>query len=450
MKIIIESSNLEEITCGYKGGGKNKEERKKYLDLVYQITSRNPDLDYVDISNKLIDNLKASAKEELEKNTKINDDDKEKYRGYIDIIFSSEDLANDNNYIGKVNVVSLQIIYLFQIITHDEKIWLPRRGLEQYPSSIDSLLNKNNNYLNYTKTIECLKDPGLGSNLFSRIYFVWNGKTRDQQYPTDLDINLPIYFIPNIDYLTIDEFITNYNKNIHLCGITYDYTYVDGTLAKPLYFTYHDIIHSAELYISPRIINFYSYCNANIKNKSDLYSIKLFIFLGIHEADRVGLHKSVFEFDGYPGYDYRGEGIFRGMGRFYFKHDMKLFIPKKYRNCKDETEMSEEEITKERSDIKGYLIESFKKFREAYNTYNSIFKSIKTINQNKNTNYVITHRSTTKAKNSNSKSKSVKSNSVKPNSVKSNSRKSNSRKSPHSNSRNSNNKSNKKTPSKSK
>ena len=93
------------------GGGKlPKEERKKYMDLCNQMTSREEDLDYKSIADQMIEILKKHTMAEID--SLSEGERKTKMKKDLKTIFDNHK-HGDGNHIGRVNIVSLQVIILF-------------------------------------------------------------------------------------------------------------------------------------------------------------------------------------------------------------------------------------------------------------------------------------------------------------------------------------------------
>ena len=96
------------------GGGKlTREERAHYMSLCSQLTSRNPDLDYPDITAKMMDYLWKEADDKIDSlglDAEKTNDLKQ------DVAEIRDNVDNDDvNFIGRINIASLQIIILFTL-----------------------------------------------------------------------------------------------------------------------------------------------------------------------------------------------------------------------------------------------------------------------------------------------------------------------------------------------
>jgi len=133
MKIVFNTDSDVQI-----GGKITKEERIEYFSLVNQLTSRNPELDYETITGRLMEYLRREAFQKVDE-LGYEQSKKDKMKSDLEYIFSTTD-HSDTNYIGRINIVSFQIIILFTENCHP-------------PDSVFSV-NLNNEYDNYTNLRE--------------------------------------------------------------------------------------------------------------------------------------------------------------------------------------------------------------------------------------------------------------------------------------------------------
>ncbi len=96
------------------GGGKlSKDERAHYMSLCSQLTSRNPELDHPNITAEMMRYLWKDADDKIDslgldaEKTNALKQDVAEIRDNID--------NDDNNFIGRINIASLQIIILFTL-----------------------------------------------------------------------------------------------------------------------------------------------------------------------------------------------------------------------------------------------------------------------------------------------------------------------------------------------
>ena len=111
MRIRFESDVNDQV-----GGKLTKDERNTYLELCSQLTSRNPTLDYPSITQRLMDYLRRDAVEKIAE-LPTSPENKAKMNADLNTIFASTD-NEDTNYIGRINIVSLQVIILFTLNVH--------------------------------------------------------------------------------------------------------------------------------------------------------------------------------------------------------------------------------------------------------------------------------------------------------------------------------------------
>jgi len=346
------------------GGKITKEERIQYLELVNQITSRDPTLDYSDITSKLMDYLKKDALQKiadlhnaaptisstLQLLRSVNDSrssKEEKMKSDLEYIFSKID-HSDNNYIGRLNIVSLQIVILFTENCH--------------PPGTVFKVNFNNEYEEYQNLKEgdwksyvvmrdnLMKDKyskfiKMGSSDINNTFKVLYSYPIGNPYTTSVPPDNLIYLITILDYLSIDEINTSFLNKTIICGIVNNYVYADGRYLTPFEFLQHDITHgeSYEGLCYERIdnsrkdfISFYNFCKGNIDDKKRLYSIKFMFFLLIHESwcdffptrynpniTKQDVLSSVLD------------NQFLHMDRFLNTNDLELSLPKDYRGSKE-------------------------------------------------------------------------------------------------------------------
>jgi hypothetical protein len=246
-------------------------DRKVYLKLYNRITDNSrTDLEKNLDTNTIIDLLYKDIQIYLfdlpSQRDKINED--------IKYMFQSIDNA-DTNFVGKINIISLQCIILFTDICHD--------------SLIPFKVNINNSYNTYIKLF-----TGDWKN-----YSVMKSYLQDITISGYYNVLYPsktqelTYIIVMIKYFTLDEIITSFLDNIIFCGITLTNTYADSRYMTPFEFVEHDIVHGSNYQeicyerigqSKDNIKSFYDYCKIKNLNKSDMYCIKFMIFLLIHET----------------------------------------------------------------------------------------------------------------------------------------------------------------------
>lgn len=268
------------------GGNLQKDERKEYMDLCNQMTSRKPDItidpingvDYKSIADKMIETLLSHTIVEI--NSLYEGEKKEQMLNDFETISASMRVFDDTNHIGRVNIFSLQVIILFTLndVDYDP-------NFEKY-DVVGSVVIENFQTLieidwkNYGAVRDLLTTP---NNPISRLTVLYNKDEDDF-----------IYLITLIDLFTLDELnIAFLNKNI-LCGISYTSIFADGRNMNPYIFFDHDIIHGQNYkYVCFQIVRldlenvtkFYNYCRTYYREKKKKwYSIQVMIFLLIHES----------------------------------------------------------------------------------------------------------------------------------------------------------------------
>ncbi len=327
------------------GGKLTKKERTEYLVLCNQLTSRDPNISYNQITLNLLDYLKNDALDKIS-NLDITEDIKAKMVADLGTIFRGID-PGDTNYIGKINIVSLQIIILFTVNTIP--IGTVFSDNLNDPYACYQLLTETINWKDYMEVQEFFTSQdfftsdNIACNLFSVIYF----DSKREPYTTSASPEELIYVITILDYLTLDEIITSYLNNVIICGIASTFLYADGRYLTPFEFLEHDITHgqnynvchSIEKASTDKILSFYNFCKETNSDKSVLYSIKFMIFLLIHESwwdffpNNVNKNIDMSEFLSSISQNEYNAVI--SMDRFLNPNDLGLSIPKIYRESRD-------------------------------------------------------------------------------------------------------------------
>lgn len=268
------------------GGGKlQKDERKEYMDLCNQMTSRKPDItiepengvDYKSIADKMIEILLSHTIVEI--NSLDEGEKKEQMLNDFKIISANKEKFDDANHIGRVNIFSLQVIILFTLndVDYDpnfEKYDVVGSVVIDFQTLIEI------DWKNYGAVRDLLTTP---NNPISRLTVLYNKDGDDF-----------IYLITLIDLFTLDELnIAFLDKNI-LCGISYTSLIADGRNMNPYMFLDHDILHGQNYkYVCfqrlrldlENVTKFYNYCRTYYRGeKKKWYSIQVMIFLLIHES----------------------------------------------------------------------------------------------------------------------------------------------------------------------
>ena len=259
-------------------------ERPEYITLCNQLVSRNPHLNYAKITAYLITFLYNDVLKKIEKletDRLINTTKKQKMISDLAYIFSTTDTA-DENFIGRLNIVSLQCTILFTENCID-------------PIFEDGL-NNSFDYYNVLKSDDWKKYEVMKNNLtkkesgsFSALYL----DSKRNPYTTPRQTDELIYLITINDYLSIDEVISSFLDNFIMCGMSPSFIYADGRLLNPFEFCLHDITHGKNYNVlcferlslsKPDLLSFYKFCKINISDKKKLYSVKFMFFLLIHES----------------------------------------------------------------------------------------------------------------------------------------------------------------------
>jgi hypothetical protein len=351
---IIDDLNTN---TNHKIGGSYHKER--YNELVKLLVSRDPTLNYAEISDEILSICKSHFVEEIPR----------LYGSHtipiINSFFENSDMIADTNYIGKINIVMLQCASLCQKAA---KIKDPSLKL----SALGTSFNENN----YKEIIEILKKRFESTSTRGTILEkIFSGINFSVFYYSHL-IYDKIFFITLNNYLTIKEINLSYFDNIFYCGFTCEPEYADGGLLSSVGFIVHDFIHAGdfllnstlnEVELKERAYNisdvkkFYNYCNSIIlsddycrtktiqEKKFEFNLINFIIFLLIHEVQENKLY-----FPPLPAekiLDIFLKGI--GLKRFTDKNDLNLAININYRS-------SEEKIIE-------YLKMGIDKYIEFYN-----------------------------------------------------------------------------------
>jgi hypothetical protein len=144
-----------------------------------------------------------------------------------------------------------------------------------------------------------------------------------------------------LDYLTLNEIVSNFLENVNICGIASKSTWADGRHLNPFLFLDHDLTHgnnytsicySTQGHDRDNLLSFYNFCKDTITDKKQLYSVTFMMFLLIHEGwcnfFRVGMTElSRKDFLATP---------LLNTGRFLDNYDLGLSIPKMYRQPEPE------------------------------------------------------------------------------------------------------------------
>jgi hypothetical protein len=308
-------------------------DREKYFKLCMDITNKNIDVkDKKEIAIIMISYLQTYLispfieEKEKEYRSELNYNNKGPIKKQIDIAkkILTYITIDDPNCVGKVNIISLQFVILLTTI------WWPYN--EPFKHDI------NDNYRNY-KFILSTNWTDYNS-LKTALNDKQSGRFKQLYYGNYEDIN-DIFLITILDYLRLDEIINTFLDNIFICGISTKMIYADGRELTPFEFLEHDITHASNYkgYCFIRmqlnvegLKNFLAFVNENTEfDKAKKYSIKVIIFLLIHEA--------MCDFFWSPGLTYaqvNRELSYQIMKRLQDTNDLGELIPKSYRESRIE------------------------------------------------------------------------------------------------------------------
>jgi hypothetical protein len=342
--IYIMHINFDSDGNGQFGGKLTKDNRKVYLGLCSQLTSRNETLNYPKITQNLMDYLERDAIEKIEELT-ISTENKDTMKASLNTILDSTD-NEDTNYIGRINIVSLQVIILFTLNAHPIGTKF-KNNLNNPYECYEALVTKN--WIDYNVVKNFLTNDIACGN-FSVLYMNNNTKTA---YTTSTSPDTLIFLITIIDYLSLDEIITSFLNNIIICGVASTLLWADGRHLTPFEFLEHDITHGNNYQYAcqgrqsrDEMLSFYNFCKSQATKKDTLYSIKFIMFLLIHESFCNFFNKTMKKL--------KIEDIVGGAAlpieRFYNENDLRLIIPKKFR--------------KNEKEIKKYFIFAIKNYLE--------------------------------------------------------------------------------------
>jgi len=289
MKVIFDPDNILE------GGGMNQEEREKYLELCRKLTSRDPSLDYPTITLEILSFILNDVIEkavEIDKKYNIN------LTSIIQEIFLNIDLT-DQNYIGCINIFCLQCILLFthNALTYTDNVDGPMADFNKIfvkTSVEDFKVLTTGEWYKYDVMKENIRNNAPSHDLYfiNDPYDVGYSLPRFTEYNTSVPEKYYIYLVLGTDYLTLDEIITSFLKRVVYCGLASDFTYADGNKLLPFEYVTHDIQHgkfNQRYCYGQWVVDFtavekyYNFCKATLDKKT-LYSVKLVLFLLLHES----------------------------------------------------------------------------------------------------------------------------------------------------------------------
>jgi hypothetical protein len=265
----------------------------------------------------------------------------QKMKDEIDEIWKSMDLIEDNSL--KVNIVSIQLLTMFSF--NLKTTIKPPDGKKNVALDLASGFN----YTDFYTTRNYFKKS---TNEFACL----SGHN---------DKGLPFYFLISIYNLTVSNILDSlFEHNLWLLGFSSRFLYIDGLWGSPWYYAIHDtehwdisiachepcykFVHGANNDINEGfkiICNFYKYCKNEHGNTALGYSLKVAIFLAIHEfgtasdgkiwfsdpTDQIKFKKGIIV-------NYINEMI----DRFTNKNDLFELLPRRIREQVDAVEREEE------------------------------------------------------------------------------------------------------------
>lgn len=220
----------------YGGAKLIKEEREKYIDLCNKLTSKDRSLNYQAITSELLtyiqDYLLVPFITEKETAATVETDPTQKalinkqiqdFKSKVQLISRGIDKV-DTNYIGKLNIISLQFVILFTTICWPDSNKVFESNLNDVHNIYKFILSTD--WTNYDALKATLNDNR--SKIFKKLYYIEDDT----------------FLITILDYLRLDEIINTFLDNIFICGVSTDMIYADGRYLTPFDFLEHDIIHS--------------------------------------------------------------------------------------------------------------------------------------------------------------------------------------------------------------
>lgn len=270
------------------GGGKlTSEQRTNYLKLCNQLTSRSQEVDYPSITTQMLDFLQKDVLLDISE-LKNSENDKENMRADVAIIFDSID-ATDNNFIGKVNLVSLQCVMMFSEYSIDHAKGAPADPDRDYLIYVELRRCNWRNYSELVKALAKTRDESI-----KKLYWVnrdYNSKSYTP-YGINEEKNVPIFIIVKLKFITLTEIIQTFLNKVCYCGMTSAVTLTDGKELIPFQFTRHDVLHGEyfEMFCFKTqeidlddLRAFYIYSQEN-PVPSERYAVSLILFLLMHET----------------------------------------------------------------------------------------------------------------------------------------------------------------------
>lgn len=350
MKVLFLPDDISENTMK---GGFSKEERLQYFTLCRQLTSRNPELNYLEIRTSLLNILIKEIKNSV---SIIYKEQEEELYNDIDTIVSNID-TTETNHIGFINIISLQFILLFTLLCDKELKFEYDVNTTKKPFTFFI----SQDWKNYSLLKSKLQTREAG--IFRRLI-----SSKEKKYePYTSSEKGSIYLTVALSFLTLPEIIDCFLNKVYFCGLSHKLELADGRKMNPTIFLDHDITHGEnyehdcfydkEIDISfLKVFNEY-YNRIYAQELAKLYSMNFIVFILIHES-------TCWFFQKEKDLDYTE--VFKSMEsspqtdlrRFKDIHELGLSIPKAYRNGKEY----------------DYILESLKLFLETLKDFKKTTK----------------------------------------------------------------------------
>jgi len=337
----------------------NKDEYKEYDIYCFLLTSRRTDIDYQFIVRKLLVLIKKEARANLElieengfikscrgKTVSIETDPvrdlvilAEMKRNFEEMILSVEENIDDPNYIGLINIFSLQCSILFSSP-------FTRFYVNQNNELIIYQYIKNKNWTSYNVMKEILLNQFFpqGKRYVGYSLMFLLGDHKGEYSITDKSIVMPadIFLIKWMNYFDSNELVLSYFNKVYYCELVSFPQDADGQCFTPFEFLYHDALHaknstracSLSVVSMKEMHKFYTYCIMNnYLSVTDLDKIKLCLFYELHEGmcrltgilEKADEHPFSIKGTTFSSFDCIVE-------RFKNILDLGLAIPKEYKN----------------------------------------------------------------------------------------------------------------------
>jgi hypothetical protein len=326
--------------------------RAEYVELCKQMTSRNPDLDYRAISDRILEILEEDVCRYIDT---LPSEDKGILLKDFDVIISTIPKGGDDtNPLSIINMVSIQISILFTRyeITYKAKKRFNRFGLfSQGDSDLYNYIIQNDDWKYHSHFKKILRNYRYGFRF--RLYDLVEETDR---YPTFQGKN-PIFMV-FLGFLKLDEIVESYLNNVYFLGLSYKIEIVDGRLMYPIEYLLHDGDHYISYlegcitkYEDTMIIKlkeYYEYVKGNSDyDKKVQYSIDFALFMLLHE-DVCGSDKKTDKnlFRSHNIYHLILEAFERRFPELCKLHNLGKAIPVAYREVVEynNTQLNEEKV----------------------------------------------------------------------------------------------------------